>query len=126
MEKKEREILLKELCSRLPYKPTVYYEPDDIYLILIGIECISEEKIQLSTTMSGIDSFYYDISDVKLCLRRISSLTRYEKDHLTDYWNTDKNACAKIDYYNANGVDYRGLIDMGLAIEAPEGMYKEE
>lgn len=28
------------------------------------------------------------------------------------------------DFYNKNHFDYRGLIEMGLALEAPEGMYK--
>jgi hypothetical protein len=28
-----------------------------------------------------------------------------------------------IDWLNAHHFDYRGLIDKGLAIEAPEGMY---
>ena len=31
-----------------------------------------------------------------------------------------------IDWLNANHFDYRGLIPMGLALEAPEGMYKTE
>jgi len=30
------------------------------------------------------------------------------------------------DWYNAHHFDYRGLIEKGLAIEAPEGMYKTE
>jgi hypothetical protein len=29
-----------------------------------------------------------------------------------------------IDWDNANHIDYRGLIEKGLAIEAPEGMYE--
>ena len=31
-----------------------------------------------------------------------------------------------IDWLNAHHFDYRGLIEKGLAIEAPEGMYKTE
>lgn len=31
-----------------------------------------------------------------------------------------------IDWYNANHIDYRGLIEKGLALEATEGMYKTE
>jgi len=30
------------------------------------------------------------------------------------------------DWLNKNHFDYRGLIEMGLALEAPEGMYKTE
>ena len=29
-----------------------------------------------------------------------------------------------IDWLNAHHFDYRGLIEKGLALEAPEGMYK--
>ena len=31
-----------------------------------------------------------------------------------------------IDYLISHHFDFRGLIPMGLAIEAPEGMYKEK
>lgn len=31
-----------------------------------------------------------------------------------------------IDFLNAHHFDYRGLIEKGLALEAPEGMYKTE
>lgn len=31
----------------------------------------------------------------------------------------------QIDWFNAHHFDYRGLIEKGLAIEAPEGMYKQ-
>jgi hypothetical protein len=30
------------------------------------------------------------------------------------------------DWLNAHHFDYRGLIEKGLALEAPEGMYKTE
>ena len=29
-----------------------------------------------------------------------------------------------VDFYNEHHLDHRGLIPMGLALEAPEGMYK--
>ena len=36
---------------------------------------------------------------------------------------TPQNA---IDWLNAHHFDYRGLIEKGLALEAPKGMYKTE
>jgi hypothetical protein len=30
----------------------------------------------------------------------------------------------RIDWYNANHIDYRGLLKKGLAIKAPKDMYK--
>ena len=35
------------------------------------------------------------------------------------------NAKYAADFYNKHHFDYRGLIPMGLALEAPEGMYKQ-
>ena len=35
-----------------------------------------------------------------------------------------KRNMAVIDFLNARHFDYRGLIEKGLALEAPEGMYK--
>ena len=34
-----------------------------------------------------------------------------------------ENCHLSIDWLNKYGFDYRGLIPMGLALEAPEGMY---
>jgi hypothetical protein len=36
---------------------------------------------------------------------------------------SDDNSFVLFDWYNKNHFDYRGLIEIGLAIEAPEGMY---
>jgi hypothetical protein len=35
------------------------------------------------------------------------------------YWKV-----GTIDFFNAHHFDYRGLIEKGLALEAPKGMYK--
>ena len=34
------------------------------------------------------------------------------------------SATEYVDWLNANHFDYRGLIEKGIALEAPEGMYK--
>jgi hypothetical protein len=36
---------------------------------------------------------------------------------------SNDNSFVLFDWYNKNHFDYRGLIEIGLAIEAPEGMY---
>ena len=40
--------------------------------------------------------------------------------------NTLSSYSRSIDWLNKNMFDYRGLIPLGLAIEAPSDMYKEE
>ena len=46
-------------------------------------------------------------------------------DSIHTKWGVWPDGCAKLlDYLNSIHVDYRGLIPMGLALEAKEGMYK--
>ena len=59
-------------------------------------------------------------------LRPMSDMTEEEED---EWWEFDnKNTIVEthsysIDWLNAHHFDYRGLIEKGLAIEAPKGMY---
>ena len=78
-------------------------------------------------------------------LRPMSSMTEEEKKIMMSYgfelihYDTGYTGFANIENYidevsfrfmeeflNANHFDYRDLIPMGLALEAPEGMYKNE
>lgn len=72
-------------------------------------------------------------------LRPMSSMTEEEKREL---WNKQNNnsllprfkindwyyspCYIDIDFLNKNMFDYRGLIERGLALEAPKGMYRKE
>jgi hypothetical protein len=42
----------------------------------------------------------------------------HKEGHCSSGWAT-----ALVDWLNAHHFDYRGLIEKGLALEAPEGMY---
>jgi hypothetical protein len=64
--------------------------------------------------------------DLKLYLRPMASMTNVE-------WEIYENMCDScrgeeyhklIDFLNSRHIDYRGLIERGLALEAPKGMYK--
>lgn len=61
-------------------------------------------------------------------LRPMSSMTEEEKDEYfgrtmaIDIVETSQQI---IDWLNAHHFDYRNLIEKGLALEAPEGMYKQ-
>ena len=58
----------------------------------------------------------------------MSSMTEEEKKEFIKFrWATqdgEPRMYEWCDYANAHHFDYRGLIPMGLALEAPEGMYK--
>lgn len=56
----------------------------------------------------------------------MSSMTVEESKELADIYEKMKKEYLiglDVDFLNSHHFDYRGLIDKGLAIEAPEGMY---
>lgn len=67
-------------------------------------------------------------------LRPMSSMTEEEKLKLENMefeiahlkFTTYAHECMILDYLYSRHLDVRGLIPIGLALEAPEGMYKTE
>ena len=129
MTQEEKNLLLKDLCARLPYKVKVcLYKKETC--ILTGID---GHEVYLN-----VDSDSFRIESIKPYLRPMSSMTEEEdKEAKTNgciiYHDTSpKNrglmviAPPKgIDWLNAHHFDYRGLIEKGLALEALEDMYKQ-
>lgn len=127
MKQEDKELLLKDLSARLPYKPIVYAKWS--YRETNGTIKHKETDRKLE-----INDFYA-IWDIKPYLRPMSSMTEEERN---EYFNIIKNTidfynCPKsedicfliipIDWLNVHHFDYRGLNEKGLALEAPEGMY---
>lgn len=116
----KRELLLKDLCRRLPYGVNIKDDFGDI----IHVDINNAHIEHLITRISyGID---------KMLLRPLSSMTEEEMERLTDTHSLlsangiPYNVCCTVegmDYLDSIHVDYRGLISMGLALEAPEDMY---
>lgn len=136
MKQEDRELLLQDLCARLPY----------------GVKCKWEHEYDGNTYTGG--GILYDIDHVKTpngyrywdCyfedegedipielikpyLRSMSSMTEEEKKKLGEI-SCEGNIEHKYgifyrsqDYLNSIHVDYRGLIEKGLALEAPKDMY---
>ena len=122
MEKTNRELLIRDICSRLPYGVFVkfrqYTEP-----LLISIK----DALAVSNGGEMLDDIQY------LYLRPMLSMTEEERKEYRNLCNNVllmrynvSNHYPVIDWLNAHHFDYRGLISMGLALEAPEGMYKTE
>lgn len=137
MTKEDKELLLEDLCGRLPYGVKVRYEGWD-----------SDHGCEFTTVedLIGIDDkFIYtlwrgerdkhsiveplSITDYKPYLRPLSSMTDEEREEYSEFIG-EINCCAyfidpisQMGWLNKNMFDYRELIPKGLANEAPEGMY---
>lgn len=81
-----------------------------------------------------IDGDIHDvIENFKPYLRPMSSMTEEEREEY-DTWHEELEEgrikdwkCAEfIDWLNSHFLDYQDLIDKGLALEAPEGMYNQK
>ena len=122
MTQEEKELLFKDLCSRLPYHPILNWK-------FIDNTSKDEELKELS------DLYIWWITKAQDCrvrpyLRSLFSMTEEEKKEYDqiryDPWHShyDEQISSKmIDWLNEHHFDYRGLIEKGLALEAPEDMY---
>ena len=143
MTEEEKQLLLKDLCARLKYKTYVKTSKGIGYVYAINIS----QLIELSVA-NDYWSEVFNIDRIKPYLRPMSSMTEEEreefykeceKDYKIAVNEANRSYKSKFDEYapllssynkhdwlNANHFDYRGLIPMGLALEAREGMYKNE
>ena len=122
MNQKEKALLISDLCARLPYG------------VIMGNKTLKETSYRLSG--QDIDDAEFDdkFDDVPY-LRPMSSMTKKEYEELKEISPYYGFASFKyiydwapnyemIDWLNVHHFDYRGLIEKGLAIEAPSDMYK--
>lgn len=114
MTQEEKELLLKDLCGRLPYHTVVRYR---------------NANVDLTQHARSIK-----LISCKPYLRPLSSMTNEEYNEYSLYdcstiYDDGKviSNGGGIDWLIANHFDYRGLIPMGLALEVTENNnpYKE-
>ena len=128
MNQQDKELLLKDLSTRLPYGVMVKTPYNNAELI--GINGIVRRKGYTKETeyIDVItDKQTYPIRYVKPYLRPMSSMAEEEKlmyEGLMIGTDNVSYMLDVIDWLNAHHFDYRGLIEKGLAIEAHKGMYK--
>ena len=127
MTQENKELLIKDLCARLPYDVKVFYD-NKVYSIDY-VSCTYEE-IKLDI----LDNYTIGISEVKPYLFPLSSMTEEQYNEFFSYYHNIEMAevkssgdylkaayisdDAKYSWLNKNHFDYRGLIERGLAIDA--------
>lgn len=128
MTQEDKELLIKDLCARLPYGVKIEFtwwvmdegtcmsttlEPDHIEQILndeVGDAEIKPYLFPMSSMAEEQNKEYYILcDDAPIYYYKYGELI--EDKFLYDTWES-------IDYLNAHHFDYRGLIEKGLAIDA--------
>ena len=122
MTQEDKELLLKDLCARLPYGiKASYYGADE--------ECETWDEVDgVAFDYVEIGQYSLPIERVKPYLFSMSSMTEeqweeYQKIRMIDWVHGDINgtfinASLIVDWLNTHHFDYRGLIEKGLAIDA--------
>ena len=124
MKQENKELLFKDLCARLPYgvkflRESWNFEWDQELSVIEVLEDIDKDGYINNTKV-------YTVEDTKPYLRPMSSMTDEE---YAEYVRLVHEGYAHdtVDYLNSIHVDYRGLIQRGLAIKVTEenNSYKE-
>ena len=140
MTQEDKELLLKDLCVRLPYGVfcvgTTYELDDDgeRYIPAKVKDTLTEihnYKLETASVRLGLISSC-KLETVKPYLRPMSSMTEEEEKEFIKILDLEMEALSapeghtiasaasstfEIDFYNKHHFDYRGLIEKGLAIE---------
>jgi len=125
MTQEDKELLFIDLCARLPY---------GVKVCIVEDLAMTLKQIDYKGFCESWENEYFKCRSrwTLLYLRPMSSMTEEEK---LDYTSIDNRAyCCpqdfahipatdRIDWLNVHHFDYHGLIEKGLALEAPEGMY---
>ena len=152
MTQEEKQLLFKDLCSRLPYG--VRYKGDGGWGInpyqhttsLCDILTSEEPLVYLHPMSSMTEEERQSIEKLSKCYVKTIVLERDRKgrvkrkmvyldnqiDEVDLFGDSDYEYChinqqniiESMDYLNAHHFDYRGLIEKGLALEAKGGMYE--
>ena len=115
MTQEDKELLLRDLCARVPYGVKVQYMNNIFVIDYVS----SYEEVKLDVP----DNYTVGISEVKPYLFPLSSMTEKQKkeyQYITERWMYDPSYSISdsTDWLNKNHFDYRGLIKKDLAIDA--------
>ncbi len=135
MIQENKDLLLKDLCARLPYGVKIMFSHNgfrwDYEQILDNITKCDDGEYAING---------WGIHGIKPYLRPMSSMTKEECITLsklipyeTDAWKHIKTPIPlyianieQFDFFHRHHLDWRGLIQKGLALEAPKNMYSNE
>lgn len=138
--KQDKELLLKDLCARLPYGVRCSFGVDDAVYEICGINssCCGASEIQATHIKSGINGDF-KLTSCKPYLFPLSSMTKEQYDEMRKLISEDYQESIQIakemrekvnfitiwplyspkviDWFYRNHLDYSGLIEKGLAID---------
>ena len=132
MTEEKKELLLKDLCARLPYGVKVSCIGDSNHVYNLELIDITDNEVYISTYEPCYSNKYTNTESIRPYLFPLSSMTEEQRKeheriiyksielHCERYYNVidvDDFDCL-MDFYHKYHFDYRGLIPLGLANNA--------
>lgn len=120
MKQEDKELLLKDLSARLPYgvkflRESWNYEWDQNLSVIEVLEDIDKDGYINNTKV-------YNIEDIKPYLFPLSNMTEEQKQELKGLIMqnafSNNTTFTQQDFFCKYHLDYRGLIQLGLALDA--------
>lgn len=126
MTQEEKDLLLRDLCGRLPYEVKIhakYIDTDtNVEDEKDGILSMVDNDTVIAFAIDGANCYnYVAIHEVKPYLFPLLSMTEEQEkecQQIKHSYYFDDDSFVLFDWYNKNHFDYRGLIEKGLAIDA--------
>lgn len=134
MTEENKELLLKDISARLPYGVKAYVKNwsnfktyEDVYVVKSTFPSLNEVHVQSEIGSLDVLIGYYDY-EFKPYLFPMSYIDDNEKlfaEYITTltYDSNTHSAAPTIktfDFYNKYHIDYRGLIEKGIALDATD------
>ena len=141
MTQEDKDLLLKDLCARLPYKPIVHIDDCGIW-DLRGIDHDDSAELRDRVIVWHGENYpssknSFPIINCKPYLFPLSSMTESQNDSWRDTWFPDLMISTDVNYPESekylvsshvkslqwlyeNHFDINGLIDKGLALDATD------
>lgn len=132
MNQQDRELLLKDLCARVPYGVRVHIDEEELknsHYVWEKYNWDGEPQEVDGVSRYGVQLCYMEVDDcfidfdfIKPYLLPMSSMTEEQrkdfestmvKDGILSIWTI-----STYEWLNAHNVDYRGLIPKGIALDA--------
>ena len=134
MTQEEKQLLLKDLCARLPYGVIVHFDGwnpekltdiDLLTMVVNGMGRLPKPYLRPMSSMTKKERDILSSNGLRLMtdgsFNNICDITDGRWDNC--YVDTESFEIC-IDLFNSHHLDWKGLIKKGLALEAPEGMYE--
>jgi hypothetical protein len=127
MTQEQKELLLKDLCGRLPYGIRVEYK-GKTHSSIYDVLGFARDRLTICLPfMSHTEQPL--VEDVKPYLFPLSTMTEEQKKEfdqllelelkaINDEINHTQSTAFEVDFYHKHHLDWRELIPMGLAIDA--------